>query len=195
MQNEILTFQLANNTGDYHIPKGEKLQSEQVFDEILTVNEYNPGFNYKGVWDNQHKDTHPPFYYMIIHTVCSFLPRTFSRWICWSVNIFFSVMTGVFVILGVKQFTEDEMIAIIAGLLFAVNPAFVEMNTFFRMYVMAQFFCTLLIWLHIRYWNDFRKPFWGGCFFTVWAGILTHYYFIVFCFFCGRIYFHTSTVE
>lgn len=69
---EIYTFGLANNTPGtvMSIPQGELIQ-RTTLDRYVTVDRFDR-FDYKNVWTNQSGDVHPPFYYTLIHTICSF---------------------------------------------------------------------------------------------------------------------------
>lgn len=62
---------------------------KQPFLDYMTVQPGN-GFSYDNVWDKQSADVHPPFYYVILHTVCSFFPAKFSIWFAAVINITFS---------------------------------------------------------------------------------------------------------
>lgn len=44
--------------------------AEDAYLEYLVVHEEDR-FNYKNVWKNQSNDVHPPFYYVLLHTLCS----------------------------------------------------------------------------------------------------------------------------
>lgn len=62
--------------------------SPDFWNSALTVQqEY--AFNYKSVFYNQAQDVHPPLYYVIIHTISSFFPGTYSKWFAIIPNMMF----------------------------------------------------------------------------------------------------------
>ncbi len=88
---ERLTFGLANNTmGGVKIENGKVYHGFSLYNDYLSVRN-TERFDYKGVWKNQAKDVHPPFYYVIIHTICSFFPEQYSKWFGIIPNIIFMI--------------------------------------------------------------------------------------------------------
>ena len=53
--------------------------SGEYFGNYLTVDAEHR-FDYGSVFYNQEMDTHPPLFYLILHTICSLFPGTFSKW-------------------------------------------------------------------------------------------------------------------
>lgn len=60
--------------------------------EYMTAKKGNR-FDFASVWWNQTQDVHPPFYYALLHTVCSLLPGTFSKWYAGMINMMFAIFT------------------------------------------------------------------------------------------------------
>lgn len=181
---EKLTYMLANDTGNYGLPINQKLTSPQTaLDKYLTTNEYNPPFNYANVWKNQYRDTHPPLYYILVHTICSVFVGKCSTWFAFMINLVFGIATVIFVYQIYLLFSDSEIYALLFTLCFAVHPAIIEMTTFLRMYVMVTFFCVLLSYWCLRNWGDFNLHFFVGNTLILICGTLTHYYFIVYAFF------------
>ena len=55
-------------------------------------------FDYAQVYENQIIDaSHPPLYYALVHTVCSFFPGVFSKWLAYSINVL--AMAGILIML------------------------------------------------------------------------------------------------
>ncbi|NLM16869.1 MAG: hypothetical protein GX221_04060 [Candidatus Riflebacteria bacterium] len=102
---EILSYGLSNSTKSlflYPHPWKRNQKSTNFNDWIpgRTIEEYvtvqeNERFSYKNTWQNQEQDTHPPLYYLILHTICSFFPETFSKWQGFSINILCFVLTQI----------------------------------------------------------------------------------------------------
>lgn len=80
---EVLNYELANGTNGWSLASedGMAYSDGEPFFEKMVVHE-DSGFSYADVWKNQASDTHPPFYYALLHTICSFFPEKFSIWQC-----------------------------------------------------------------------------------------------------------------
>lgn len=181
---EKLTYMLANDTGNYGLALNNKLTPPQMaLDKYLTTNEYNPPFHYNNVWKNQYRDTHPPLYYLLIHTICSIFVGKFSTWFAFIINLVFGIATVIVVYQICLLFLDSEIYALLCTLCFAAHPAIIEMTTFLRMYVMVTFFCVLLSYWHLQNWGNFNMRFFVWNTFILICGTLTHYYFIVYAFF------------
>ena len=50
-------------------------------------------FHYEIPIRNQATDVHPPIYYMLLHTICSFFPESFSMWYGISLNILLTLLS------------------------------------------------------------------------------------------------------
>ena len=73
---EMWNYGLANSVGSV-VPKienGKVYQGMGPFEDYFEVRS-GERFNYVSVWQNQAKDVHPPLYYCLFHTLCSFFPR------------------------------------------------------------------------------------------------------------------------
>lgn len=190
---EIVTYSFANNTGNKQWDWQKKIDNpKESLEAFLTVNDdYNPPFNYKNVWRNSQNDTHPPFYYILHHTVSSFFKESFSKWIPYSINVLFGCLT-ILVIYGlVKILAEDNLVALFCTLIFAVNPALIEMTTLLRMYIMGMFCCTLFAYLFVKYWDRRGYTFYFFSAVVLVLGSLSHYYFLIYAFFTyGMIVLH-----
>ena len=65
-------------------------------------------FSYDSVIYNMSLDNQPPFYFMIIHTVCSLFPGEFSRWFGIVPNLLFFVLSQLlFYAVGLKLFGKN----------------------------------------------------------------------------------------
>lgn len=181
---EFLTYTLANNTQYTELPLNQKITDVQgVLDRFFTVNETNRAFNYAGVWENQHSDTHPPFYYVLVHTISSLFPGKFSWWFAYSINLAFGCLILFYLYKMCRMLGTSELTGLMAALLLAVNPAFLEMSIFLRMYIMVMFFCLLLLYWVVKNWGEFNLRFLIGNMLIFVLGTMTHYYFIVYAFF------------
>ena len=94
-EDELLTYNLANSSKQLNVDGG--WNSPEDFNEYLAVSE-NDRFDYAQVYENQIIDaSHPPFYYALVHTVCSLFPNVFSKWLAYSINVL--AMVGILILL------------------------------------------------------------------------------------------------
>lgn len=178
---EIWTYGLSNQYGSFvlNVSNGEKYEpGEKPFLEFLTVRPEHR-FDYANVWYNQSNDVHPPFYYLLVHTICSFFPKQFSPWFAGVVNIFFALLT-LLVLRKISRFYLDSSILVdIISLAYVLSAGILHSTTFLRMYVVAMFWVTFLTYCFIkRINNKFRneKFFLVITSIVTLLGALTHYY-------------------
>ena len=78
-EDEIATYGLANSPDGIWPTWGiNQWRSGEEYKNSFLVNQ-NTRFSYTMVYENQEKDVHPPLYYMIIHTISSFVPGIFFQ--------------------------------------------------------------------------------------------------------------------
>ena len=145
------------------------------------------GFRYGLVKTMQSFDVHPPLYYMILHTICSFFPGVFSKWFGLGLNLgLFVVCYWLLAYLSYHVFHKKKEMALITCLLFGFQVGVLSGITFIRMYMLLTMWCLLAMIWHIPTWNG-KMRFTIKNTIVLWAlvtlGFLTHYYFAVFLFF------------
>ena len=87
---------------------------------------------------------------MFLHTICSFFPEKFSKWYAGSINIFFALLTLYTSRKIVLNLTNNKEICNIVSFAFILSPGILSAISFFRMYIMAMFFTTLLTYIIIE---------------------------------------------
>ena len=180
-EDELLTYNLANSSkqlnvdGEWNTPKD--------FNDYLTVSE-NDTFNYAQVYENQIIDaSHPPFYYALVHTVCSFFPSAFCKWFAYSINIFAVIGSLIFLFLIGKRITNNDMYALIGVGAYAFSIACITTTIYLRMYATLSFFVLAFLYQVILMYQKKNTVNFRDCilmFANVMLGILTQYYFILF---------------
>lgn len=123
--------------------------SADVFKDYITVSK-DQRFRYDSVWYNQSKDRHPPLYYAILHTICSFMPGTFSFWPGFILNLVFFAVLQIFLYLLAKNVLRSRWLALLLCLLWGFTNAATDMVFFTRMYCMLAMWSVILIYLHSR---------------------------------------------
>lgn len=192
---ELYSYGLANHISDdgvsfwmqpklapYTYPSGG-----QPYYDYLTVQE-GESFNFANVWKNQSIDTHPPLYYLIVHIICSFFPGHFTRWMAGIVNITFGllILGGVRALL--KELLESGKDITVISLFFIFSPGIFCAISFLRMYVMLMCEITWFTWLILRWRGQERSRFYLLVGLLSVAGLLTHYYFMLYLFSISLLY-------
>lgn len=187
---EIFTFSLSNSeTAFLSLEEGfleSWVEGEDIFNSLSV--QYDDRFDYSTVKINQEKDVHPPFYYYLIHTVFSLFPNKLSKWFGIVPNIAFCLLTTILIYHISKKLKFKDIEAILISAAYALSVGAVTTATFIRMYAMLTFLCTLFVAVHMNVIES-KTIHVKQCmclFLLTVLGILTQYYFLIFCFFlCG----------
>ncbi len=181
---EIWTYGLANNMGGIN-PEFEvgKLYTDKGPLQNFVEVQDGEAFSYFNVWENQAKDVHPPFYYLLIHTICSVFKGTFSKWFGIGLNLFWMLFIVVILYILAKKITENSFSAFIITFTYGTSVLFLDTMLLIRMYAQFTFFAVALAWLFKAYWDkDTDRNFYIKLSLIAFFGMLSHYYFLIFIF-------------
>ena len=182
---EYYSYYSSNKTYGLYPSDREWKDTDQIISEFMV--EEGQGFSYGLVKAMQSFDVHPPLYYMILHTICSLFPGSFSKWMGLSLNLFFF---GICYLLLLKIshhiFDKNQKMVLFTGLLFGFQSGVLSGILFIRMYMLLTVWCMAIILWHSNFWKE--KLHMGIknsiiLMALVFLGFLTHYYFAVFLFF------------
>lgn len=154
-----------------------------AFKELLSVEE-GEQFAYISVYKNNAQDAHPPLYYFLLHTLCSFFPGSFSPWIGIIMNIIITVLTQLVLYKLTHEITGSSLWSAVPVVLYGSMRAFIDTTVFIRMYALMTLFTVLLLWQHYRLITrecKYKPIIWCGV--LTFLGTFTHYYFAIFAFF------------
>ena len=185
---EMHTMGLSNSQQNLDIKDGVIYSGEQLWQEFTMVDENNR-FDYEKVFENQINDVHPPLYYILIHTVFSLFPNTYSLYYLLIVNIVLGIIVFWQMVWMFKYFTKKEWISVLFSLFFIFTMGFVNSVVFFRMYVLLTVWTNALIMLFCKYKpSDKGWKYYALLIFILVGGMMTQYYFIIFAAFACVIY-------
>ena len=178
-EDELLTYNLANSSKQLNT---EGWNSPEDFNEYLAATEPHL-FDYAQVYQNQIIDaSHPPFYYALVHTVCSLFPNMFNKWLAYAVNLVMMTIALILLFNIGKRVTDNNLYALIATGGYAFSIACITTTIYLRMYATLTMFVLAFIYLTIKLFDRGRDV----KFFefipllpVVILGILTQYYFIM----------------
>ena len=134
-------------------------------------------FNYSGVYSNQYWDVHPPLYYYILHTICSFFPYRFSIWFGLSINIGSFIVSLIIIYLVAYKQTNKDYLSALAMLLFGLNKHVLDCVIFIRMYMLLTMLVLMFMFFATNIVSNNDKRNYFGLFVATILGGLTHYHF------------------
>lgn len=195
-EDELYTYYSSNKTAGLPVRDREWMEREELRNDFVAL----PGeqFRYQVVKQMQSWDVHPPVYYYIFHTACSFFPGKFNKWLGIGVNLAAYVVSYLLLAYGVCMAVQTEkgrdcgqrgrILAVLTCLAWGFSGAVISGVLFIRMYQWLTLFILLCMDLHLRAIKkqDFRiRSFFLPLGMTVFLGFLTQYYYIIFHFFLG----------
>ena len=163
-----------------------KWHSKEYYNDYLTVqkDEIN---NFKPVYENQKNDVHPPFYYLLLKIFMNFSGDNFSKWTGIGLNIVIYAFITIFMYLILKRLVnEDEknanIKAIILAFVSSVTLASLSNVIYIRMYALLTLEILITTFMHIKIIESKKQTpkLLIGIAISVLAGILTHYYYIIY---------------
>lgn len=185
MLDELLTYNLAN-AEDWFQPVDGVVYSpaDKPFIDAMASNGI---FDLRHVWKQQENDTHPPFYYVLVHAVCTLFPGEVSMRLAGIINIVFALLTLFFYRKLLKCLINEENIVFALSVVFCFTAGVLEIIPFLRMYVMVMFFITAFSYLVIKNIERFGVKDYFVLSLVVVCGALTQYYFIVYACFVSLV--------
>lgn len=192
-EDEYYSFYSTNRTAGLFEPDREWVESESFFKEFVVLE--GEGFNYGLVATVQSWDVHPPLFYFILHTACSFFPGVFSKWLGIGINMIAFIINAVLLCrLSYMAAGKNRLLALAVTAIYGFSAAAVSGVMFIRMYEWLTVFVLLCACLHVRALIEEKNGF--GNFLlplaaVTYLGFLTQYYYIIFLFFmaCGYCFF------
>lgn len=191
-EDEFYSYYSTNKTAGLFV-EDRTWQERDDFRNDFVVLE-NERFRYGIVKQMQSWDVHPPFYYYLLHTACSFFPGVFSKWLGIAVNMIAFVPCFFLLFSLVKNTMETEenkdkawFCGFVVCLFWGFSAAVVSGVMFIRMYQWLTLFILFLSCLHMKAWKEerFGLKFYLPLAATVFLGFMTQYYYIIFHIFLG----------
>lgn len=159
--------------------------SGDVFREYLTVSN-DERFSYGSVYFNLIGDLGLPLHEMLLHTICSFFPDSFSWWYGYAINIVFFLLCQLVLFLWIKRFSGSRLMALMVTIYYGFTTGALNCYLYLRSYAMLTVFAIALVYM---LFSMYQKEFAGIkkeliiTFIITLLGGFTHYYFYSFAFF------------
>ncbi len=148
-EDEYYTYYSTARTYGLMIEDGAWMERDAYFDEFVVLE--GEGFQYGMVKLVQSWDVHPPVYYWLFHTVCSFFPGQFSKWFGLGINLAaFGFSMFLLRCLSLKVTGQNEKLSLFVCFFYGFTPAAMSSVVFIRMYALLTVFVYLCAILHVR---------------------------------------------
>ncbi len=189
-EDEYYSYYSTNRTAGLFEPDREWVDRDTFRNEFVVLE--GERFRYGLVSTVQSWDVHPPFFYFLLHTVCSLFPGVFSKWLGIGVNIAaFAVNFVLLSWLGYMVGGKNRWLAFAVTAVYGFNGVIISGVMFIRMYEWLTVFVLACACLHVRAiikrdmrLGSFLLPLMAVNYF----GFLTQYYYIIFLFFTAVFY-------
>ena len=148
---------LDNYTGGYEGSDiTQKWIDGSVMKDYVTVNE-GQQFSYGSVYHNQTLDHHPPLYYFILHTVCSFFPGKFSFWYGFAINLVCMVFIQIFLFRLVNEISKNRIIALLTCLFYGAGLGALSTVIFIRQYCLITMLTMIYYYFNTKLIHSYDK--------------------------------------
>ncbi len=145
--------------------------------------------NFKALFMNQAYDSHPPFFYTLVHFATLFLGGNFSLYSVFIVNIIAFICSCIIIIKILKLLKKQNLI-FPTLILYGLSMGTISMVIYQRMYMLLTTFILLYFYLNLKlYKNNFimDKKFTIQLGIATILGFLTQYFFAIYAFFIFAI--------
>ena len=155
-------------------------RSSDEANDYLTI-QPKDALNYGMVYYNQSRDIHPPLFYFLVHTVSIIFMGHFSKYIVFSINLVFMILS-LWIIKNIFEKLDKKYLIIPALILYGFSMGAISTVIFQRMYSMLNFFVLMFISANIDIIKknfEIDKKLWNKLTWIVLLGFWTQYYFCI----------------
>lgn len=190
---EIYSFGLANS---YYAPYVTDLKDGDLIDKVMTRQELidylsvgeDDRFAVGSVYYNQTQDVHPPLYYWLLNFASSLCAGRFSMWTGLALNYIIYMLTLIVLYKLALLLFGSRVNAVCTVLLYGLSTIGLSTMLMIRMYVLLTLWSVLLSYLIALLMREKRTALYPLVGVTVFAGLMTQYYFVFYAFFVCLAY-------
>ena len=153
-----------------------------VIHNYLTV-QPEERFRYKHIFENMAVGVHPPLFYIMLHTVCSFTPpHTFSKWQGAALNIPLWILLLFMMYKLSRRFFDDKYLALLPVVFYAYSQVGFNTVLYIRGYLMQTLWAVCLMYetVCLLQEKDVTKKRWFLIYLFSLLGMLTQYNSIIY---------------
>lgn len=155
---------------------------KDYFSRFITA-EKGHRFDFFSVMYNAVYDSAPPFYYYLIHFICSLFPGSFSLWYGLAVNILFLMLTCALLYHLTKNYFGGAKYAFLVTCSYVMSIGGISTLLIIRMYAVYTFFVLAFLGVHLHIAHNhfsFTKKSRTAYVLCAVLGFYTQYYFVIF---------------
>ena len=190
---EVFNYAIANsayNSEMTHLNNGESLmdqwQDSGLFLRYISASKEHR-FDYSVPLRNAANDLNPPFQYLILHTICSFFPETFSWYYCFAINIVAFIASQIYLYRLVKGMTKNDWVGLAAVILYGFGTGAMSATIYIRIYALAVMFSIMFAFysfkiFELRNEQKIAVRYYVGLFLSCLLGALTLHLFLTIAF-------------
>lgn len=119
--------------------------SGQELHDYVTVQK-GEQFRYDSVYSNSVDGVHPPLYFFLLHTVCSFFPDSYSLWYGFALNLIFMVVLQLYLFKLARLFCKSPVPALICCALYGAGTGALNTMLFIRMYCLLSMLTVMYVY-------------------------------------------------
>lgn len=127
-------------------------KSGDVFRSFIQVQEGHE-FDYETAMYNMSDDYIPPLYSLILHTVCSFFPDTFSWWYAFGINLVAFAVMILFTYKSLFEITNHRIVSLMGSAFLGFTGGAINMNLFLKGYILLASIAVAILYLHMKVWE------------------------------------------
>lgn len=192
---ELYTYGLSNSHYKPFLSNVKDLSDGYAYFDKADLLDYmevqkDDRFAFASVYYNQTQDVHPPFHYWMIHLVSSLFPFSHSKWIGLGLNYFFFLLIALFFYKLSILLLGSRSLSAFSCALFFFSRAAISTALYIRMYALLILWTILLAYfvvLLLKGRRNFKT--YLGIALTIYAGMMTQYYFVFYVVFLFAAYF------
>lgn len=154
-EDEYYTYYSSNRSLGLYEPDRQWQDRQTILDEFVVKE--GEGFNYGLVKLVQSWDVHPPVYYMIFHTLCSFVPGTFTKWTGIITNLIAFVISFFALVALMNRLGVPYYVKVMTLIFWGINPATISCNMLIRMYAWLTAAVFLCAYTHVRVMQEYDR--------------------------------------
>ncbi|MCI5806166.1 MAG: hypothetical protein MR029_07515 [Clostridium sp.] len=154
---EIWSYGYANSTHEKNIYENDdgtlsymnEWTDTSVLRDYIVVNK-GEQFQYNSVYNNKVLDLSPPLHSIVLHTICSFFPDSFSKWYSYLINVISFIISMIF-LYKCAALLKDETFALCCSGIYGFSLAARDTYIYLRMYAMATAMTLVVLYNIIKY--------------------------------------------
>lgn len=146
-------------------------------------------FKYKHIFENMALGVHPPLFYILLHTICSFTPEIISKWQGAVLNIPLWICLLIMIYKLAKRFLKDKYLALLSVAFYAYSQTGLNTVLYIRGYLMQTLWAVCLLYemIYVLQEKETTKRQWFLIFLYSLLGMLTQYNSIIYSAIIGII--------